>query len=303
MTSRLRSLPSSSEWNGPAPEQQFYRPYSTAEDKEHTNVHYEQPPEFFYAITGGEWNCYSCNLWSGASDDTEAQEAKLDLLATFMELKPGQRILDVGCGWAGPLVYLSKTYGVQGVGLTLSPTQKRFADKRIVDYGVNVEVIECHWRDFQDDQGFDAIFTDEVIVHFQDLGGFFAKAHALLHPGGRFVNKELHFTSSRHKQLSRGDVFLNEIYGLTGNYRTLAEELTLLDETGFELQTVHQIPREHYQKTAERWQANMYQHKQRVQELVGAEYYRQFRTYLKLVGKLTRGHQMSLDVVVSSKLD
>jgi len=302
MTDRFHPLPASSEWSGPAPEQKFYQQYSVQEDKEHTNVHYEQPPEFFYAITSGKWNVYSCNLWSGATTDTESQEAKLDLLAQLMDLQPGQRILDVGCGWAGPLVYLSTTYGVEGVGLTLSPTQKRYADRRIAEYQANVEVIECHWQDFEDSRGFDAIFTDEVIVHFHDLRGFFAKAHALLRPGGHFLNKELHFNSSRYKQLNRGLVFINEIYGLTGNYRTLGEELMLLDETGFELQVVHQLPPHHYQQTIARWQANMHQHKDRLQALVGVDYYRRFRAYLKLVGRGFNDPHMSIDVVASIKL-
>src|SRR5687767_12462584 len=99
-----------------APGQQLYQSFSTEEDKQRTNVHYEQPVQFFYRMTGGEWNVYSCNLWDHATTDTESQEAKLDLLAQFMDLKPGQRILDVGCGWGGPLVYLCKTYGVEGVG-------------------------------------------------------------------------------------------------------------------------------------------------------------------------------------------
>ena len=304
MPARSSSLPPASEWTGPAPEQEFYQPYTTEEDKEHTNVHYEQPPEFFTTITGGRWNVYSCNLWDqdNAADDTAAQEAKLDMFAEMLGLKAGQRILDVGCGWGGPLTYLSKTYGVEGVGLTLSPTQKAFAEQRIANEQANVRVIESHWRDYEDDRPFDAIFTDEVIVHFSDLRGFFAKAHSLLRPGGMFLNKELHFSSTQHTHLSRGDVFLNEIYGLTGNYRMLWEELKFLDETGFELSEVRTMPRRHYQKQAERWQANMYAAKDRLQELVGAEHYRRFRIYLKLVGKLFAGHQMTIDVVLSTRL-
>jgi cyclopropane-fatty-acyl-phospholipid synthase len=302
--SRSSSLPRSSEWSGPAPEQEFYQRYTTEEDKEHTNVHYEQPPEFFTTITGGRWNVYSCNLWDkdNATDDTAAQEAKLDMFAEMLGLKAGQRILDVGSGWGGPLTYLSKTYGVEGVGLTLSPTQKAFAEQRIAKEQANVRVIECHWRDYEDDRPFDAIFTDEVIVHFSDLQGFFAKAHSLLRPGGMFLNKELHFSSSQHTELTRGDVFLNEIYGLTGNYRMLWEELKFLDDTGFELSEVRTMARRHYQKQAERWQANMYAAKDRLQELVGAEHYRRFRIYLKLVGKLFAGHQMTIDVVLSTRL-
>ena len=108
-----------------APEMEFYQSYSTEEDKARTNVHYEHPVAYFNAITGGRWNVYSCNLWEGTTDDTESQEAKLDLMARLMDLQPGQRILDVGCGWGGPLTYLCQKYKTRGVGLTLSPTQKK----------------------------------------------------------------------------------------------------------------------------------------------------------------------------------
>ncbi len=223
-------------------------------------------------------------------------------MAQLMDLKPGQRILDIGCGWGGPLTYLCTHYGVKGVGLTLSSTQRQAAEERVARYGADVQIVESHWREFEDEGGFDAIYTDEVIVHFEDLDGFFAKAHMLLHPGGHFVNKELHFTSSQYKKLSRGAVFLNEIYGLTGNYRTLAEELALIDQNGFELLGVHSWDKSQYQIQTERWQTNMYDQRDRLQELVGEDYYRRFRTYLKLVGKLFRGRKMSIDIVASQKM-
>src|SRR5262245_9701665 len=127
------------------PERQLYQAYSTEEDIRRTNLHYEQPVEFFYQVTGGEWNVYSCTLWDDAKTETEAQERKLDQLAELLDLKPGQRIMDVGCGWGGPLVYLCTKYGVRGVGLTLSALQKQAADQRIARYGANAEVIVCHW--------------------------------------------------------------------------------------------------------------------------------------------------------------
>ena len=86
------------------PEHQLYHEYTTDVDQARTNVHYEQPPEFFLLITGGEWNVYSANLWDpGTEDDTASQQAKLDLIARLAGLEKGMRLIDVGCGWAGPL--------------------------------------------------------------------------------------------------------------------------------------------------------------------------------------------------------
>ncbi|HLA42198.1 MAG TPA: class I SAM-dependent methyltransferase, partial [Aggregatilineales bacterium] len=130
----------------------LYQSLSIEEDIERTNRHYEHPTEFWYGLTGGEWNVYSCNLWhEGVTTQTESQEAKLDKMAQYMELEPGKRILDVGCGWAGPITYLSKTYDVQGVGLTLSPTQLEAANQRIAKHGADVDIHICHWKDFEDD--------------------------------------------------------------------------------------------------------------------------------------------------------
>lgn len=279
----------------------LYQAYSPQEDQARTNVHYEQPVEFFYAITGGEWNVYSANLWDGAADETASQEAKLDLLARLAGLRPGQRILDVGCGWGGPLTYLCKRYGVRGVGLTLSPAQQRAAEERIARHGVDARVVVQHWREYADAEPFDAVFTDEVIVHFQDLGGFFARAKGLLRDGGWMLNKELHFAHERYATVTRAMAFVNEIYGATGNYRTLGDELRLANEAGFDVQIVHQIAREHYQRTLDRWLSNMHAHRDRLTELSGAEYYRRFRTYLKVVRGVLGGHTMTLDVVGSRK--
>lgn len=284
------------------PEQQLYRPLTTEEDRTRTNLHYEQPPAFFQRITGGEWNVYSCNLWDRARTDTESQEAKLDLLAELMELRSGQRILDIGCGWAGPLTYLCKTYGVRGVGLTLSPLQKRAGDGRIASHGVDATILECHWRDLEDGEGFDVVYTDEVQAHVSDFVGFYRKAHALLRDGGRMLNKELHFTHPRYSQVDRLIDFVNRIFGSTGNYRTLADDLSFLAQVDFEVRRVHQMSIENYRRTADRWLSNMYEHRDELISLVGAEHYRRFRTYLKLVRRVFDTTTMTMDVIVAHKM-
>jgi cyclopropane-fatty-acyl-phospholipid synthase len=175
------------------PEHQLYHSYTTEVDQARTNVHYEQPPEFFLLITGGDWNVYSANLWDpGTEDDTASQQAKLDLIARLAGLKKGMRLIDVGAGWAGPLTYLTDTYGLTGTGLTLSPTQKAYAEERIAKRGTDATMVLSHWEDYTPPEQVDAIYTDEVIVHFFNLGGFFTKCHDWLKPGGVMINKELH---------------------------------------------------------------------------------------------------------------
>ncbi len=286
-----------------APLREFHQSYSTEEDKERTNTHYEQPVEFFYTFTGGEWNTYSCNWWDpGVTDQTASQEAKLDIFARLMQLKPGQRILDVGCGWGGPLTYLSRKYGVRGVGLTLSPKQKAAAEERVAKYGVDVRIVESHWRDYTDDEDFDAVYTDEVIVHFHDLDEYFKKVHSLLHDGGLMLNKELHNVHPSYDKVNRATAVINEIYGFTGNYRTLAEELTLAYAANFEVQAIHQFHREHYIKTDGCWIANMENNRERLTQLVGAEYYRRFLLYLKIVHRMFSNDKFTIDAILSKKM-
>ena len=114
----------------------LYQPLTVEEDIERTNVHYEQPAEFFLTLTGGEWNTYSCGIWADADTTlTESQEAKLDMIASLLQLRPGMRLLEVGAGWGGPLTYLTTRYGVEGVGLTISPIQLEAARERFARYG------------------------------------------------------------------------------------------------------------------------------------------------------------------------
>lgn len=302
MTTRDTDQAKQQKWIA-SPEKELYQSYSVDEDKERTNVHYEQPVEFFNLITGGEWNVYSCNIWDTATNDTESQEAKLDLLAQLMDLKPGMRILDVGCGWGGPMVYLSKKYGVQAVGLTLSAKQKKFVEERIAKQGVDAQVIECHWENYEDERGFDAVYTDEVIVHFNRLGDYFKKVYSLLNSGGRMLNKELHFTHPQYSKMTRAMSFINEIYGSTGNYRTLADELALANQAGFDAQRIVQLPLSNYLKTIDRWTGNMREHKAQLEELVGHEYYRRFLTYLKIIRHIFMTSTMTIDIIVSHKID
>jgi cyclopropane-fatty-acyl-phospholipid synthase len=276
----------------------LWRGFSVAEDRRRTNEHYEQPPRFFTAILGGPWHNYSCNLWESARNETESQEQKMDLLANLMQLQPGQRVLDVGCGWGGHLVYFAEKYGVSGVGLTLSRLQHGYAERRAREASVNVSIIERHWKEFEDADRFDAVFTDEVIVHFNDLEGYFRKVKSLLRPGGRMLNKEIHFASSSWMRVTPAMLFLNAIYGETGNYRTLHEELSILDRAGFDLERHQQILMRNGHRTVTQWLDNMQANRKELEELVGSEYYRKFRMYLRITRKIMAGPSMKLDVIV-----
>jgi cyclopropane-fatty-acyl-phospholipid synthase len=286
----------------PPEDNRLYHAYNLEEDVVRSSAHYEIAPEFFYTLTGGEWNCYSCSLWESGFDMTRAQERKLDQFAELLELKPGMHVLDVGCGWGGPIVYLCKKYGVVGHGITITARQIPEAEARAKRYGVHSQFDVMHWKHLPEVEAYDAILSDEVIVHFHDLEQFFDKCWKILKPGRVMTHKELHLTHSRYSALGPLGQHVNKVYGFTGNYRTLTEELQMVDACGFELQHVIEIPIRQYMMTMDEWLTNLFKARERLKAITSEQAYKDYRAYLKAYRYIfTTGH-LRLDFVASRKL-
>lgn len=277
----------------------LWRAYDAGEEARRTNAHYELDSRFFNVLTGGEWNVYSCNLWDGATSVTASQEQKLDVLAEMMGLRPGMRVLDVGSGWGGPLCYLARRYQTSGVGISPSAAQATHANLRARELGVPVEFHVADCFEFEDAERFDAIYSDEVIVHFDDLRRFFERIRLLLRPNGILVTKEAHFASSAYMAGNRLMVFINEIFGESGHYVTLHEELRQLDAAGWAVTRIASLPATDYTTTARHWALNLEQHRAELEPLVGPETFRRFRTYLRLVQRLFSSGTMTVDVIAA----
>ena len=123
----------------------------------------------------------------------------------------------------------------------------------------------------------------------------------MLRPGGLMLNKELHFAHKRYAQMTRAMSFINELYGSTGNYRTLADELTLVGEAGFDLRRIQQLSLRQYVRTIDDWAANIKRDKTSLEELVGRQTFRRFQVYLELCHHILSGTRMTLEIVVSQK--
>lgn len=287
----------------PTDKRKLYQDYDLDDETARLAYHYEVDPEFFIAVTGGEWNTYSSSIWEDGFTMTQAQEKKLDVFAELMQLRKGDRILDVGCGWGGPLVYLCHKYGAIGHGITVSPMAIPVAAGRAEKYGVDATFEVIHWENLPEVETYDAIFTDEVIVHFLDLGGFFAKCHALLKPGGMMVNKELHFSHSSHTDWSDSlSQHINKVYAFTGNYRTLGEELRLIDENNFRLRNVVDISMDHYRKTIDgHWLKTMAEQREYLQQITSPKHFDDFRKYLKCALVGFRAGAFGMHIVASQK--
>jgi cyclopropane-fatty-acyl-phospholipid synthase len=261
----------------------LYQRFEQTDEVRRIALHYSLPPEFFILITGGEWNTYSASIFEGVSDITRAQERKLDLLACMMQLRPGMKILDIGSGWGGPLIYLCKKYGVEGVGVSVTASQIEYSRERAAAEAIKVEFKKCHWQDLAITEAFDAIYTDEVVVHINRLYEFFCKCRMLLGKGGILVNKELHLADARFKDWS-GPVgrHVNGIFGYTGNYRLVDEEIAEAMRAGLEMLERVDIDVVNYKKTIQDvWIPNLKRNKSRLISLTSEETVEEFYKYLR----------------------
>lgn len=281
----------------------LYQQYDLKEETDRIAYHYEVDANFFKIVTGGEWNTYSCSMWEEGFSLTQAQEKKLDEFARMMNLKPGMHILDVGCGWGGPLVYLCHKYKVTGHGITISPMAIPVAQARAEKYDANCTFEVVHWQELRYEKQFDAIYSDEVIVHFNDLGGFFKKASQLLKPGGVMVNKELHFKHSKHKHaIDKLSQHINKVYAYTGNYRTLRDELELLDENRFQLDEILDIPITDYNKTIhDHWLKNLNDNREELTAMTNEKHVQDFKLYLKGICRIFSAGVFGLHIVAARK--
>ncbi|QDH70227.1 cyclopropane fatty acyl phospholipid synthase [Marilutibacter alkalisoli] len=122
--------------------------------------HYDLGNDLYQAMLG-KWLVYSCGYWRDAGDLDAAQEAKLDLACRKLGLRPGMRLLDVGCGWGETLKFAAERYGVAGVGITISQEQAAFA--RELCKGLPVEIRLQDYRDV--DERFDRILSIGMFEH------------------------------------------------------------------------------------------------------------------------------------------
>lgn len=215
----------------------------------------------FYALVLGESMVYSCAVWGEGSDVGNglpagldgAQEAKLDLVCRKLGLKPGMRVLDVGCGWGSFALHAAEHYGVTMVGVTLSSEQAVLARKRAADAGLT-EKIDIRVQDYRDitDGPFDAISSIGMSEHVgrEQTPHYVDVLHGLLRPGGRLLNHAISWNAGRTKP--DPDSFIPRYVFPDGEMLSLGEMVTALETGGFEVLDVESL-RQHYALTLRAW--------------------------------------------------
>lgn len=148
--------------------------------------HYDLGNDLYEKMLGKHL-LYTCDIWDGLHSLEVAQEQKLERICRKLNLKPGQRILDIGCGWGGFMRYAAKKYNVSCVGLSISKEQTAYGRKWCE--GLPVEFVITDYRDYTDKDKFDHVVSIEMIeaVGQKNMDTYFKKVHELLKPNGLFM--------------------------------------------------------------------------------------------------------------------
>ncbi|TMU94192.1 cyclopropane-fatty-acyl-phospholipid synthase family protein [Streptomyces sp. DASNCL29] len=233
--------------------------HSLRRDRKAISHHYDVGNDFYELVLGPSM-VYSCAYWD-RPDSTleEAQRAKLDLVCRKLALKPGQRLLDVGCGWGSMVLHAAREYGVRAVGVTLSEEQAAYARKRIADAGLTDQV-EIRVQDYREvpDGPYDAISSIGMAEHVGAVryAEYTAILHRLLRPGGRLLNHQIARRPQPDEEAYHVDEFIDRYVFPDGELAPVGRTVAQLEEAGFEVRDVEAI-REHYALTLRRWVANL----------------------------------------------
>lgn len=241
------------------------RRHSKARDAQAIVYHYDLPGDF-YALFLDRRLQYSCAYFRNADDGLDvAQEAKLAHICRKLELKPGERLLDIGCGWGGLVAYAAKHFGVEAVGVTISPSQADRARRMVAEQGLQdrCRIEELDYRLVGPPASFDKLVSVGMFEHVgrKNLGLYFDKAFSLLRPGGRFLCHGIAGTltppkgiveSVANRWLYAAGGFIREYVFPDGELIPIGETLTTAEEAGFEVRDVESL-REHYALTLRHW--------------------------------------------------
>ncbi len=242
-------------------------------------AHHYDLDDRLYDLFLDEWRQYSCAYWDGGPDQTldEAQVAKLAHIAAKLDLKPGQRVLDIGCGWGGLARFLHSTTGVHVTGVTLSKEQLAYARRKADEEGMG-DGVSFELTDYRDLAGrFDRIVSVGMFEHVgpADFKPFFAKCHDLLADDGVML---LH-TIGRMGGPGATDAFTTK-YVFPGGYIPALEEIAHASAPANLITTDVETLRLHYARTLRAWYERCVAKRSGIEAVYDARFYRLWTFYL-----------------------
>ncbi len=255
--------------------------HSKERDRQAVTYHYNRSNDF-YALWLDQRMVYSCAYFATPDDDLDtAQQRKLEYICRKLRLRPGERLLDIGCGWGGLVIYAAQQYGVEAYGITLSQPQAELAQQRIQQAGLTehcrVEVRD--YRDMNEANSFDKIVSVGMFEHVGEklLPIYFRRALQLLRPGGVFLNHGI--ASETALQMQQRESFVSTYVFPDGELVPISSTLRAAERSGFEVRDVESL-REHYVLTLRHWLQRLEAHADEARKLTSDITYRIWRLYI-----------------------
>ncbi|MFE7546054.1 class I SAM-dependent methyltransferase [Streptomyces platensis] len=274
--------------------------HSSARDRAAISHHYDLSNDW-YALLLDESMAYSCGYWTRPDDPSyglaDAQRDKLALICRKLGLRPGARLLDIGCGWGSLSLYAAREFGARVTAVTLSSEQHAFVADRIEEQGLGdlVEVELRHYRQIRGG-GYDAVCAIEMGEHVGDAQypAFAARLHALLRPQGRALIQQM----SRGVAAPGGGAFIESYIAPDMHMRPLGETVGLLEARGLEVRSVEGL-REHYAWTIAAWYRTLEARWAEFVALAGEPTARVWRLYLAGSGLAFTERRMGVDQILA----
>jgi cyclopropane-fatty-acyl-phospholipid synthase len=253
-------------------------------DRQSIQSHYDVGNEF-YGLWLDRQRVYSCGYFKKDSDTLDkAQEQKLDHICKKLVLKPGEKMLDIGCGWGALITWAAKHYGVEALGITLSEQQHAYAKEKIKRLGLEdtcrVELLD--YRDLSYEGYFDKVSSVGMFEHVGkgNLPIYFEKIYSLLKPGGLVMNHGI-TTNSTNDHALGSDIgnFVDEYVFPGGELVHVSTVLKEVAQSGIEVWDAESL-RPHYAKTLWYWVDRLEKNESEAKSIIGEERYRIWRIYM-----------------------
>lgn len=254
--------------------------HSPYRDRKAIEFHYDLSNEFF-ASWLDERMIYSCGYFPTGNEDIDtAQERKLDHICRKLRLQPGERLLDIGCGWGGLVIFAAQRYGVHAVGITLSQKQYSLAQERIHRAGLD-DRCRVDLRDYREvySEPFDKLVSVGMFEHIGEarLELYFAKALQSLQPGGLFLNHGIGGGAAVKGRLKSR--FIDSYVFPDGELCDIGTVLREAELAGFEVVDVESL-RRHYALTLRHWVHRLQANRARALQHVDESTYRVWQLYM-----------------------
>jgi len=276
--------------------------HSMTRDAEAIHHHYDVSNRFYELVLGPSMT-YTCAVYP--TDDAtleEAQHTKYDLVARKLDLQPGQRLLDLGCGWGGMVRHAAKEYGVHALGVTLSREQATWAQQKIKEEGLD-HLAEVRHLDYRlvEETGFDAVSSIGLTEHIgvRNYPAYFGFIRDKLRPHGRLLNHCI--TRHDNKPRNTGKFIDRYVFPdgeLIGSGRIISE----VQDAGLEVHHEENF-RIHYAKTLAAWCANLEAHWDEAVAEVGEETARVWGLYMAGSRLGFERNEIQLHHVLATKTD